>query len=123
MARSMYPKEPLLTPEEKAQVEEEVVSYLAGQILAMPSYLKMPYGLALHIFNYLSCLGFGLPFTAIDQEKQATYVRFWSRSPIGLMRDFIKLIRSCVLLSYLDHPLVLQELELGIKRSADGAGS
>ena len=123
MARSMYPKEPRLTPEENAQVEEEVVNYLAGQILAMPSYLKMPYGLALHILNYLSCLRFGLPFTFVYQEKQAKYVRFWSRSPIGLMRDFIKLIRSVVLLSYLDHPLVLRELELGIKKNTAGGGS
>ena len=118
MARSMYPKDPLLMPEEKAQVEEKVVSYLAGQILAMPSYLKVPYMLALHVFNYLSCLRFGLPFTVIDQEKQGKYVRFWSRSPIGLMRDFIKLIRSCVLLSYLDHPQVLQALEASICRLA-----
>ena len=120
MARSLHPKEPLLTPEEKAQVEETVVRYLAGQILAMPSYLKVPYIFALRAFNCLSCLRFGLPFTVINQEKQGRYVRLWSQSPIGLMRDFIKLIRSCVLLSYLDHPLVLQELELGIKRSADG---
>lgn len=119
----MYPKEPQLTPEENAQVEKEVVSYLAGQILAMPSYLKIPYGLALRGFNYLACLRYGLPFTLIDQEKQVQYVRFWNRSPIGLMRDFIKLIRSCVLLSYLDHPLVLQELELGIKNNADRGGS
>jgi hypothetical protein len=123
MARSLYPKEPLLTAGEKAQVEEKVVSYLAGQILAMPVYLKIPYLLALHVFNYFSFFRFGLPFTVIDQEKQGKYVRLWSRSPIGLMRDFIKLIRSCVLLAYLDHPLVLQELELGIKKIANGAGS
>jgi hypothetical protein len=123
MARSLYPKEPQLTPEEKTQVEEKVVSYLAVQITAMPSYLRVPYMLALHVFNCLSCLRFGLPFTRIDQEKQGQYIRFWSRSSIGLMRDFIKLIRSVVLLSYLDHPLVLQELELGIKKNANGAGS
>lgn len=123
MARSLYPKEPLLTPEEKARVEKKVVSDLAGQILAMPVYLKVPYMMTLHGFNYLSCFRFGLPFTIINQEKQGKYVRLWSRSPIGLMRDFIKLIRSCVLLAYLDHPLVLQELELGIKKIANGAGS
>ena len=86
----------------------------------MPSNLKVPNIIAQRAFNCLSCLRFGLPFTVINQEKQGRYVRLWSQSPIGLMRDFIKLIRSCVLLSYLDHPLVLQELELGIKRSADG---
>ncbi|HUU05560.1 MAG TPA: hypothetical protein VMZ49_06735 [Patescibacteria group bacterium] len=118
MARSLYPKEPLLTSREKMLVEEKVISYLAGQILAMPVYLKVPYMLALHVFNYLSCLRFGLPFTRINQEKQGQYIRFWSRSPIGLMRDFIKLIRSCVLLSYLDHPLVLQALEARIGRLA-----
>ena len=123
MARALYPKEPLLTPEEKAQVEEEVVSYLAGQILAMPSYLKVPYAFALHGFNYLACLRYALPFTLIGAERQGRYVRFWSRSPIGLMRDFIKLIRSVVLLSYLDHPLVLQELESGIKKNDKRTGS
>jgi hypothetical protein len=123
MARTLYPKEPQLNAGEKTQVEEKVVNYLAGQILAMPSYLRVPYMLALKVFNCLSCLRFGLPFTCINREKQAKYIRFWSRSPIGLMRDFIKLIRSVVLLSYLDHPLVLQELETGIRKNADGAGS
>lgn len=123
LARSMYPKEPQLTPEEKARVEEEVVNYLDGQILALPTYLRFPYGLALHAFNWLSCLGYGLPFTRIDREKQANYVLVWSRSPIGLMRDFIKLIRSLVLLSYLDHPVVLQELELNIMKNAGEAGA
>jgi hypothetical protein len=123
MARALYPKEPLLTPEEKVQVEEEVVRYLAGQILAMPSYLKVPYSLALHGFNYLACLRYALPFTLIGADQQARYVRFWSRSPIGLMRDFVKLIRSVVLLSYLDHPLVLQELESGISKGSQKARS
>jgi hypothetical protein len=121
MARALYPKEPLLAAAEKVQVEKDVVNYLAGQILAMPVYLKVPYIMALHAFNYLAFFRFGLPFTMANQAKQGRYIRSWSRSPIGLMRDFVKLIRSCVLLAYLDHPLVLQKLELGIQQSAAGS--
>ncbi len=121
MARAMYPKEPLLAAAEKAQVEKDVVNYLAGQILAMPVYLKVPYIMALHAFNYLAFFRFGLPFTIVNQAKQGRYIRLWSLSPIGLMRDFIKLIRSCALLAYLDHPLVLQELELDSRQVASGS--
>ncbi len=111
MARALYPREPRLSAADQAQVEAEVVDYLAGQILAMPVYLRVPYILALHAFNYSSLLRFGLPFTRIKQTRQYRFVRSWSRSPIGLMRDFVKLIRSCVLLAYLDHRLVLEQLE------------
>ncbi len=111
LARPLFPREPQLTPEKQAQVETEVVHYLGVQILAMPAYLRYPYRLALHAFNWLSCLRFGLPFTLVSRERQYRYVRLWTRSPIGLMRDFVKLVRSCVLLAYLDHPLVLSELE------------
>lgn len=114
LARPLFPCEPQLTAEKQAQVETEVVHYLAGQIMAMPAYLRHPYRLALHAFNLLSCLRFGLPYTLVNRSRQYRYVRLWARSPIGLMRDFIKLVRSCVLLAYLDHPLVMHELERSI---------
>lgn len=120
LARPLFPHEPRLTPEKQAQVETEVVRYLAVQIMAMPTYLRYPYRLALHAFNWLSCLRFGLPYTLVNRERQHRYVRLWTRSPIGLMRDFVKLVRSCVLLAYLDHPLVLGELEQ--TADADDAG-
>jgi hypothetical protein len=123
MARSLYPQEPVLTPEEKSLVEETVVLYLAGQIMAMPVYLRVPYTMALRAFNYTSIFRFGLPFTRIRQARQYRYIRSWSRSPIGLMRDFVKLIRSCVLLAYLDHPLVLKGLENNIRGNSPATPS
>jgi hypothetical protein len=123
MARLLYPKEPVLTREGMVIVEEDVMRYLTGQILAMPAYLKVPYVLALHGFNCLSLFRFGLPFTHMRRSQQLRYIRFWSASPIGLMRDFIKLIRSCVLLSYLDHPLVLKEMESAIDDVSEKARS
>jgi hypothetical protein len=117
VTRLLLPEEPVLTHEEKITVEDNVVQYLATQIIAMPVYLKVPYIFALHVFNFLSLFRFGLPFTKINTARQVKYVRFWSQSRIGLMRDFIKLMRSCVLLAYLDHPLVLKELEASIRSS------
>jgi hypothetical protein len=117
MARSLYPQEPVLAPGDQAAVEEVVVNYLADQIAAMPLYLRLPYVMALHVFNYSAVFRFGLPFTRIQPARQARFIGMWSHSPIGLMRDFVKLIRSCVLLAYLDHPLVLKGLDDSMRRS------
>jgi len=111
VARVLVPAEPRLGEADRAQVEADVVDYLTGQILAMPVYLRVPYALALHAFNCSSLLRFGLPFTRVQPARQSRFVRLWSQSPVGLMRDFIKLIRSCVLLAYFDHRLVLERLE------------
>ena len=123
MARALYPHEPVLAPGDKAAVEEGVVSYLADQIAAMPLYLRLPYVMALHVFNYTAVFRFGLPFTRIQPGRQVRFIGLWSRSPIGLMRDFVKLIRSCVLLAYLDHPLVLKGLDDTLRRSSAASPS
>ena len=47
----------------------------------------------------------------LDPEQSRRYLAAWDRAPIGLCRDFVKLLRSCALLAYLDHPLVTRQLE------------
>ena len=56
-------------------------------------------------------LRFGRRFVALDAERRAAYVALWSDSPIGAMRNFVKLIRGCALLAYYDHPALLEALE------------
>lgn len=111
LVRPLLPPVPDLSPSVSTQVERAVVAFVAAQIAVMPTYLRIPYRLALFAFNWLALLRYGRPYVALDGARQQRYVLAWANSPIGVMRDFVKLIRSCALLCYLDHPLVLEQLE------------
>jgi hypothetical protein len=87
------------------RIQDEVVAFVADQIDGMPSYLRYPYRLAMSGFNWLALRPYARTFLKLDPVKQRDYVGMWIHSTIGFKRDFIKLIRSCALLAYYDHPL------------------
>jgi hypothetical protein len=120
VVRPLLPDKPRLNGTRHLTVEQEVIDFLAAEIAAMPGYLRMPYQVALRGYNWLALLRYGRPYVGLDPSTQAQYMRSWSDSPLGSMRDFIKLIRSTVLLQYLDHPLVRAELEFGQGKAIDG---
>jgi len=112
----------LITPEVagldagvRARVHEDVVAHVVTQIEQMPSILALPYRLALWAFGLLPVLRYGRTFLGLTPPRQAVYLSSWSNAVIAPARDFIKLIRSCALLAYFDHPQVCEAL-----RSARG---
>jgi hypothetical protein len=111
IVRPLLPNEPQLAPDQRGEAERATLDFVRTQILDMPTYLRLPYQLALWGFNWLALLRYGRLYVRLDLARQQRYVTMWANSPIGLMRDFVKLIRSCALLQYLDHPLVLAQLE------------
>src|SRR5262245_48510590 len=78
----------------------------------MPTFLRVPYRIALFAFNWLAVLRYRRPFVALGDELAATYLALWSNRGLGLNRDFVKLIRSCALLAYFDHPATRARLDL-----------
>lgn len=120
VVRPLLPDKPRLNGNRHLAVEQDVVDFLAAEIAAMPGYLRMPYQIALRGYNWLALLRYGRLYVGLESSTQAQYMRSWSDSPLGAMRDFIKLIRSTVLLQYLDHPLVRAELETGQSKAIDG---
>ncbi|MEW6735059.1 MAG: hypothetical protein AB1489_27460 [Acidobacteriota bacterium] len=107
----LLPEQPVLNTEDRYSVETATINFVVAQIAAMPAFLRLPYQIALHSFNWLALLRYGRPYVRLDLTTRQRYVEMWADSPLGVMRDFVKLIRSCALLQYLDHPIALAQLE------------
>ena len=106
----LVPSVPVVAPETRAAVLADVVGFVSAQIAAMPEFLRLPYGVAMIGFEWLPVLRWGRPFVALDAERRAGWLALWSNAGIGPMRNFVKLIRSCALLAYYDHPALAAAL-------------
>lgn len=110
VVESLLPSVPTLEAGVRAAVVADVVRFVSSQIAALPDFLRAPYGLALVGFEWLPVLRYGRPFGALDDTRRAAYLAFWSEAPIGAMRNVVKVIRSCALLAYYDHPALAAAL-------------
>jgi len=107
---TLLPEYPALDTDERREVERDVASYVAGQIAAMPTFLRLPYRLAMTAFDVLCVPLHGRRFRSLPKAGRESYVSTWNAAPLPPMRDFLKLIRSTALLVYFDHPAVRQRL-------------
>jgi hypothetical protein len=107
----VIPEFPRLEATVRAHVHDDVCRYVLDQIGSMAGFLAGPYRLAILGFEALPVLRYGRAFHALPRRRQHAYLSFWSAAPLGAMRDFVKLIRSCALLAYFDHPDVRTVLE------------
>jgi gluconate 2-dehydrogenase subunit 3-like protein len=102
----LAPAYPTLDAHTRAGVERDVGAFVNAQIQAMPSFLRVPYRLALVAFNWFAVLRYGSSFVSLADDPATAYLSLWSNRGLSLNRDFVKLIRSCALLAYYDHPAV-----------------
>ncbi len=123
LTETLFPDWPSLTPDDRRQLATRVTAFVAGQIEALPRFLRFPYRLALIGFNALALLAGGRPFSRLSEQRRRRYLRLWSDSPIGLMRDFVKLVRSCAVLAAFDHPLMTRRLEEVTEEERRGGAS
>jgi hypothetical protein len=107
----VIPEFPRLDPAVQARVHDDVCRYVLDQIGAMAGFLAGPYRVAILGFQLLAVFRYGKTFHALPPGRRQAYLALWSGSPLGAMRDFVKLIRSCALLAYFDHPAVRTDLE------------
>ena len=111
IVRLLTPSYPQLDAATTARVQADVTTFVALRIAAMPSFLRVPYRIAITAFNLLPLLWRARRFVSLPATAQASYLALWSAARLGPMRDFVKLIRSCALLAYFDHPDVTQRLD------------
>ncbi len=114
----LTPAFPVLDDATRAAVLADVTRFVSSQVQALPEFLRVPYKLALTGFEWLPILRWGRPFRALDGERRAAYVAFWSDAKLGALRNFVKLIRGCALLAYYDHPALIDALEAQAGRAA-----
>lgn len=107
----ILPAYPALDAPTRSAVEADVAGYVAGQVSAMPGFLRLPYLLALVAFETVPVLRYGRPFRWLPGAAAAACLAWWDGAPIGAMRDVVKVIRSTALLAYFDHPAVTARLE------------
>jgi hypothetical protein len=111
IARPLLPSVPKLPLVEAERVERDLATALDSQMAGMPAYLAAPFRVARVAFEFLPLLRFGRRYRALPIESQRRVVLAWSNAPIGAFRNFVKLVRSCALYTYLDHPIVTETLE------------
>jgi hypothetical protein len=110
IVRLLLPDQPALGARERVRVESAVTGFVASQIEALPGFLALPYRATLGAFQLFPALRFGRRFGNLDDDAKAAWLALWSDGPIAPARDFTKLIRSCALLAYFDHPDVRSQL-------------
>ncbi len=110
IVRSVVPADLDLDELERTRVHSAVTGFVTSQIEALPSFLAVPYRAAITAFQLLPILRFGRRYLSLEDASKQSYLALWSDSPFGPVRDFIKLIRSCALLAYFDHPDVRRHL-------------
>ena len=111
IVRALVPSEPELEPEDGRRVEDEVVAFVDAQLGSLAPPLRIPVSCALVGVDWLAVARFGRPCVALDTPRCRRYLGAWDRAPLAPCRDLVRLLRSCTLLAYLDHPLVARRLE------------
>ncbi|MCC6847864.1 MAG: hypothetical protein IT294_05135 [Deltaproteobacteria bacterium] len=118
IAECLAPDFPRLDPATRAVVLADVTAFAVSQVGALPDFLRYPYRLALVAFEWLAVLRFGRRFVALDAARQRAWVELWTESPLGVTRNFVKLVRSCALLAFYDHPALQDALHRQAARGA-----
>ena len=116
----LLPSHPHLDPATSQVVRTDVAAFVVSQVNALPSFLKLPYLVAVTAFDLTPIFRKGRPFRRLDADARASALAAWDTSALAPKRNYTKLIRSCALLAYYDHPAVLSALhaeELAASRS------
>lgn len=111
LVQLLAPQYPALDAAARTAVEHDVTAFVVSQVKSMPSFLRVPYRLALLGFDWLAVLRYRRSFVALPDVAATAYLSLWSDGGLAVTHDFVKLIRSCALLAYFDHPQVRAGLE------------
>jgi hypothetical protein len=109
----LVPDRPALGRDAALEASGAVGAWVAGQVEALPGYLLLPYRAALLGFGWLPALRWGRPYPALPRPRRLAWLSGWSDGPLPPCRDFVKLLRSCALFAWFDHPRVRAVLETG----------
>lgn len=106
IVQCVLPPFPALPATDRAAVADDVVGTVGAQIAAMPRFLRIPYRGALSALDLLCVLRYGRPFRLVDEARQRAWIETWDERGIGPTRAVVKLVRSCTLFAWFDHPRV-----------------
>lgn len=107
---ALLPATPPLAPDVRTQVANDVAGFVASLIVRMPATLRVPYRVALLAFDTLPVVPHRRSFRGLDPATQQAWLRLWSDRGGTATRSFVKLLRSCALFAFFDHPQVIAAL-------------
>jgi len=119
-ADALVPGFPALPPADRARATADVARFLAQQVGAMPVVLRTPYRAALVAFDLAAVVRARRAFRRLETAGRVAHVAWWEDLGGLATRNFVKLLRSCALLAWFDHPLVTAWLG-GADRSGEAA--
>jgi len=115
---ALLPGFPPLDGAARERVVRDVAGFLGSQIGAMPATLRGPYRIALAAFGFLPFFRYGRTFTRLDTDARAAWLQLWEEHGGLPTRSFVRVLRSCTLLAYFDHPLVTEQLAASARPGA-----
>jgi len=117
----LLPEYPQLPDDARGRVAEDVAAFLDAQIAGLATPLRLPYRLALAILDGLPLLRYGRPFTRLERAQRERWLDVWQARGGVATASVLKLLRSCALFAYFDHPVVIERLEAGAADRAPAA--
>jgi hypothetical protein len=110
VAACLVPDFPPLDTGAREHVLRDVSAFLVGQVDALPGVLRVPYRCALAAFDVAPVARHRRTFRRLPPAAQAAHLVWWTDAGGLATRNFVKLLRSCTLLAWFDHPLVTGRL-------------
>ena len=110
----LFPASDLLSrlPEpERRVVTGDVMTFVSGQIQALPNRLRLLFRLGLTLFGLAVRLRHPLGLHALPAERRARIVEAWAFGRWSAPRKLFRLVRSTALLAFYDHPAVAALLD------------
>ncbi len=110
VAACLVPDFPALDAAVRSAVLRDVSAFLSGQVDGLPAVLRLPYRSALAAFDAAPLLRHRRTFRRLAPAEQTAHLAWWTDAGGLATRNFVKLLRSCTLLAWFDHPLVTARL-------------
>jgi hypothetical protein len=92
-------------------MREACCIFIGLQVLAMPSLYRTMIVPMLIAFDLHAFIFYGRRFQRLGLVQKKQHLSRWQQGFTGLQRDLVKLIRTCFVISFYDHPAVLRVME------------
>ena len=110
----LFPASDLLArlPEaERRAVTSDVMTFVSGQIQALPNRLRLLFRLGLVLFGLAVRLRHPFGLHALPPARRTRIVEAWAFGRWSSPRKLFRLVRSTALLAFYDHPAVAALLD------------
>lgn len=119
LVESLMPMDDLrLADAERKSTNAHVLDFVYRQLSCLPNRVFVLYFIGISAFRLLTLLRYFRPFEALSVDTRRRWIALWADGPVGLTRKLFRPLRSFVLLSYYEYPLVHRALDARVDAGA-----